>query len=200
MKARTAGLVALIAGALVISTATISSATVSSASSEATRSTGSVEQTAGTAAKRVKVNLTTSSPQLAACFPRARAKVTVDLTTATLGKDTFTISAGGLKPKTDFTVFLLEQSGAPFGAAEYIGDFTTDRRGEATNTFKLIVEEAFAFNGGTGARTDLGAIGFWFADPKDDDGCLGAGSPVTPFDGDGQAGVQMMNSGTALLP
>lgn len=195
MKARTAGLVALFAGALVVS-----SATISSASSEAGRSTGTVEQTSGTAAKRVKLNLTTSSPQLAACFPRAKAKVTVDLTTATLGKDTFTISASGLKPRTEFTVFLLEQSGAPFGAAEYIGDFTTDRRGEATNSFKLIVEEAFAFNGATGARTDLGAVGFWFADQADDDGCLGAGSPVTPFDGDGQAGVQMMNSGTALLP
>jgi hypothetical protein len=38
------------------------------------------------------------------------------------------------------------------------------------------------------------------ADEKDDDGCLGAGSPVTGFDGDGKAGVQLLNSGTALLP
>ena len=124
----------------------------------------------------------------------------VDLTTNTEGFDTFTIAAAGLKPRTDFTVFLLQQSGAAFGAAEYIGDVTTDKRGDAVNAFKLIVAEAFAFNNAVGSRTDLNAIGVWFADEKDDDGCLGAGSPVTGFDGDGQAGVQMMNSGNAILP
>ena len=85
--------------------------------------------------------------------------------------------ASGLKPKTDFTVFLIEKAGAPFGAAEYIGDFTTDRHGKAANTYNLIVEEAFAFNNETQARKELNSVGFWFADPKDDDGCLGRGQP-----------------------
>jgi hypothetical protein len=186
MKARTA-LIPLASAALILGSATTGSA---------------APQTAASAAPshQIKASLVTSTPALAACFPHAKAKVTVDLTTSTKGKDTFTISASGLKPKTDFTVFLLEKAGAPFGAAEYIGDFTTDRRGEATNSYKLIVEEAFAFNNETHTRTDLNSVGFWFADPKDDDGCLGANSPVTGFDGDGQAGVQMMNSGTAVLP
>jgi hypothetical protein len=146
------------------------------------------------------VRLLPSSPALAHCFPHASAKVDVRLTTDTLGKDRFTIKAKGLKPWTDFTVFLLEQSGSPFGAAEYIGDFTTDGHGKATNRYDLIVEEAFAFNNATHARTDLNSVGVWFADEKDDDGCLGANSPVTGFDGDGAAGVQMLNSRAALLP
>ena len=149
---------------------------------------------------RAQLTLKPSTPKLQACFPKAEAKVTVDLTTATKGFDTFTITAKGLRPKTDFTVFLLEQSGSPFGAAEYFGDFTTNAKGEGVGQFRLIVEEAFAFNNVTQQRTDLNAVGVWFADEKDDDDCLGAGSPVTGFDGDGKAGVQMLNSGTALLP
>ncbi len=188
MKIHTAGLATLISGALILGTAAMSTA----AQQEAAARPGAPE--------RVKIALGPSSQPLARCFPKARARVKVDLTTNRMGFDTFTIAATGLKPKTDFTVFLLEKSGAPFGAAEYIGDFTTDKRGNAANTFKLIVEEAFAFNNATGSRTDLNALGVWFADEKDDDGCLGVNSPVTGFDGDGKAGVQMLNSGTALLP
>jgi hypothetical protein len=156
--------------------------------------------TAATAAPTVTVNLRTSSAQLSRCFPNARSQVTVLLTTDTLGKDAFTIRAWGLRPQTDFTVFLIQKATPTFGAVEYIGDFTTNKQGRAVNTFALIVEEAFAFNNTTGPRIDLNSIGFWFADPKDDNGCLGKGSPVTGFDGDGSAGVQMMNSGSRKLP
>ena len=69
-------------------------------------------------------------------------------------------------------VFLVEKAESPFGAAEYIGDFTTDQYGNAANTYKLIVEEAFAFDNETGVRKDLNSVGIWFAD----DTCLGATS------------------------
>ena len=162
---------------------------------------GSATAQSGTApAPEAHLALKPSSAALAKCFPHAKAKVEVALTTDKIGKDRFTITARGLKPRTDFTVFLLQQAGAPFGAAEYIGDFTTDRWGKATNRFDLIVEEAFAFNNVTQARTDLNSVGVWFADEKDDDSCLGANSPVTGFDGDGKAGVQMLNSRAATLP
>ncbi|MCW2850522.1 MAG: hypothetical protein JWM84_186 [Nocardioides sp.] len=156
--------------------------------------------TSASAPARAQLELRPSSPALARCYPHAAARVTVDLTTDQVGKDSFTIGARGLKPRTDFTVFLVEKAAAPFGAAEYIGDFTTDRWGRANNRYDLIVEEAFAFNNETQARTDLNSVGVWFADPTDDDGCLGAGSPVTGFDGDASAGVQMLNSGMHLLP
>jgi hypothetical protein len=150
MKAHTMGLATLISGALILGTAAMSTAAPQ----------GTAAAAAATA--QAKIALAPSSQQLARCFPKARARVKVDLTTNTKGFDTFTITATGLKPKTDFTVFLLEQSG-PFGAAEYIGDFTADKRGNAVNAFKLIVAEAFAFNNATGSRTDLNAIGVWFA-------------------------------------
>jgi hypothetical protein len=89
-------------------------------------------------------------------------------------------------------VFLLEKAGNPFGAAEYIGDFTTDQYGNATNTYQLIVEETFAFSNETGSRTDLNSVEMWFADETSDDACLGANSSVTGFDGDGKVGAQML--------
>ena len=158
------------------------------------------QQSASRAAPTVTVNLQDVDPAAGEVLPEARSQVTVLLTTDTLGKDSFIIRAWGLRARTDYTVFLIQKAGPNFGAAEYIGDFTTNKQGQGVNVFTLIVEEAFAFNNATPARTDLNSIGFWFADPKDDDGCLGKNSPVTGFDGDGSAGVQMMNSGHARLP
>jgi hypothetical protein len=151
------------------------------------------------AAESVELALTPSSQQLADCMPDASLNVTVKPTTDKRGFDIFTIKGHDLPPNTDFTVFLIEQAGAPFGAAEYIGDFTTNAQGKGQNTFKLIVEEAFSstlVNGGR-ARVDLNRVGVWFADPLGDDFCLGGGSPVTPFDGDNEAGVQAFNSANA---
>jgi hypothetical protein len=153
----------------------------------------------GPAPDHARLKLTPSSPALKACMPKARVAVNVDLTTDRLGFDTFRINAKGLPPSRSFTVFLLEQAGPPFGAAEYIGDFTTDRYGRAHNAFRLIVAEAFSSTivNGQRVRVDLNRVGAWFADPKDDDFCLGENSPVTPFDGDGEAGVQAFNSATS---
>lgn len=150
--------------------------------------------------KTLKLRMVPSSKKLAGCYPKAHATAYVALTTEQLGFDTVTIRASGLRPKTGFTLFFLEHAGQPFGAAEYFGDFTTDRYGYASASFRLIAEEAFALDVVRKTRTDLNSIGFWFADEKDDDKCLGADSPVTPFDGDAKAGVQMMNTGSYKLP
>lgn len=146
------------------------------------------------------LELTPSSAQLAACMPDASLEVVVRLTTDNAGFDRFQIRAHNLPPEREFTVFLIEQAGSPFGAAEYIGDFTTNKNGDAQNDFKLIVEEAFASTvvDGQRVRVDLNQVGVWFADPAEDDFCLGNGAgPVTPFDGDNQAGAQVFNSASA---
>ncbi len=150
-----------------------------------------------------RLDLTPSSPDLARCMPNARVKITVRSTTDTIGFDILRVRARHLAPNRDFTVFLLETAGAPFGAAEYIGDITTDARGNADNELHLIVDEAFSSTivNGQRVRVDLNQVGMWFADPADDDFCLGANSPVTPFDGDNEAGVQAFNSAnTQPLP
>ena len=99
---------------------------------------------------------------------------------------------------TDYTVFLLQQAGAPFGAAEYIGDLSTNSQGNGHAEFRLIVQEAFSSTlvDGKRVRVDLNRVGMWFADPKDDEFCL-PGSGATPFDGDNEAGVQAFNSANA---
>ena len=150
-----------------------------------------------------RLDLTPSSPELARCMPNARVKITVRSTTEQVGFDTFRVRARHLAPNRDYTVFLIETAGQPFGAAEYIGDITTDARGNAYNEFRLIVDEAFASTivDGERVRVDLNQVGMWFADPADDDFCLGPNSPVTPFDGDDEAGVQAFNSAnTRPLP
>jgi hypothetical protein len=146
--------------------------------------------------EEVHLSLTPSSPELADCMPHARVRVEVQLTTDQIGFDSFTVAARGLPRNTAFTVFLLEQADSPFGAAEYIGDIFTDGKGRAENTFRLIVAEAFSSTlvDGQRVRADLNQVGMWFADPADDDFCLGPDSPVTPFDGDDSAGVQAFNS------
>ena len=153
-----------------------------------------------------RLSLTPSSPQLAACMPNAKVKITDTSTVDQVGFDTFRVKARHLAPNRSFTVFLLQQAGAPFGAAEYIGDITTNAHGDAYNKFNLIVDEAFSStldSTGQRVRVDLNQVGMWFADPADDDFCAAAPGidKVTPFDGDNEAGVQAFNSAnTQPLP
>ena len=145
----------------------------------------------------LQFELTPSSQQLADCMPGASLIVNVKPTTDKKGFDTFNIKARNLPPDRSFTVFLLEQAGSPFGAAEYIGDVSTNSRGNGQSKFNLIVSEAFSSTVVNGARVrkELNRIGVWFADPADDDFCFGTdGGSTTPFDGDGVAGVQAFNS------
>jgi hypothetical protein len=150
-------------------------------------------------ANQQQIALTPSSAQLAACMPGAQLHVKVGLTTEEHGLDTFDIAARNLPPDRQFTIFLLQQAGSPFGAAEYIGDISTDADGNGHAKLRLIVEEAFSSTlvNGSRQRVDLNRIGVWFADPLADDFCVGVGSAVTPFDGDNAAGVQVFNSANA---
>ena len=185
----------LIGGALVMATA--ASSAVALGAAHTTRA-AVVRAHHAHEADEVSLGLTPSSPQLAACMPGARLNVEVELTTDQRGFDRFEIAARHLPPNRDFTIFLLEQAGAPFGAAEYIGDLSTNSQGNGHAEFHLIVQEAFSSTLVDGKRTrvDLNRVGMWFADPKDDEFCL-PGSGATPFDGDNEAGVQAFNSANA---
>jgi hypothetical protein len=129
------------------------------------------------------------------CFPNASATVTVLPTEEDRGVDTLLFKAKGLPPYTSFTVFLTELAEIPFGASEYIAEFTTNAEGRGSVRVDTVIQEAFAFDGNTKVRKDLNHVVVWFADPKDDDVCFGpGGGPTTPFDGDGQAGATVLSS------
>src|SRR4051794_6475222 len=62
------------------------------------------------------LRLDPSSSPLASCMPGARIDVYVDLATDAVGFDQIRIKGRHLAPDRDYTVFLLEQAEAPFGA------------------------------------------------------------------------------------
>jgi len=183
------------AAALMVGMTTAASGSAAPAASQATPASAAASSSAPAS---VSLSLTPSSAQLAKCYnPKAKVRIKIDLTTDDVGFDRFNVFATKLPPNRAFTVFLLQQADFPFNAAEYIGDIFTDEHGNATNTFELIVAEAFSSSvlNGQRVRSELNEVGMWFADPADDDFCLGAGQgPVTPFDGDNSAGVQAFNS------
>src|SRR5207248_11362107 len=140
-----------------------------------------------------RFNLVPASGPIAACLPNAAATVTVFPREDVRGVDTLDLHAHGLRPNTTFAVFLTEMPVPPFGAVQYIGDFTTNAAGRGSLRVVVIIDEAFAFNNITGVRTPLNHIVFWFADPNDDEDCV-PGSAHEHFDGDDQSGVAAVSS------
>src|SRR3954447_21360343 len=98
-----------------------------------------------------------------------------------------------LPANTDFTLFVITTPNAPFVPAWYQGDITTNAQGKGVvDVTGILDDETFILNpGGVAAQTDH--LGIWFADPAD---AVNAGCPgtVTPFDGDHNAGIQVLNT------
>jgi hypothetical protein len=133
-------------------------------------------------------------PRNAACLGSATGHVTVFHKEETLGVDTLHLRASGLPPNTDFAVFLTEADAfatPPFGAVEYIGDFTTNAAGVGSLKVDAIIMEAFALSAARD-RADLDHLVFWFADPDQVPACF-TFTPG-PFDGDGNSGPAAMSS------
>jgi hypothetical protein len=160
---------------------------------------GSVQ--ASDAEQMIQFSLVPAADVIANCFPNATAKVRVSRTADDLGTDTFTLTAKGLRPNTNFVVFLTELPAPPFGAVQYLADLSTNAGGKGSVEVKAIIEEAFSSQviNGQRIRKELNHVVFWFADPADADACFAPGTaPLTPFDGDGVAGPAAMSSKNAL--
>jgi hypothetical protein len=151
-----------------------------------------------------RFDLTPASPAIANCLPNATARITVFPKADSRGVDTLDVKAEGLPANTDFVVFLTQNPAAgapPFGAAQYIADFTTNRAGKGSVRVDAIILEAFssAVSNGVRSRAELNHVTIWFADPVGDDICFGpGGGPITPFDGDMQAGAAVLSSNDFL--
>jgi hypothetical protein len=119
----------------------------------------------------------------------------------------------GLPPNTDFDFFVIQVPKAPFGLAWYQGDIETNSQGVGHEIFigrfsieTFIVAPGAApapvvFNGpfpdaSTNPATNpvqLYHLGLWFNNPAD---AVRVGAPgtVTPFNGEHNAGIQVLNT------
>ena len=148
----------------------------------------------------ISFRLVPASAAVATGLPDATGDVTVLHKEDILGVDTLHLDASGLPAHTDFAVFLTSADAfatPPFGAVEYIGDFTTNAAGIGSLKVDAIIAEAFVSTlvgtPPTRVRADLDHLVFWFADPAQAKAACGL-TTITPFDGDGQAGPAAMSS------
>ena len=128
------------------------------------------------------------------------------------------VKVWGLPPNTDFDLFVIQVPNAPFGEAWYQGDIETNKDGVGYGEFigRFNIETFIVSNGNNvpappdpfhdpkripDATQNLAIgpiqiyhLGLWFNNPQD---VVKAGGPpnVTPFNGEHDAGVQVLNTG-----
>ena len=100
-----------------------------------------------------------------------------------------------LPPNTDFTLFVITTPKAPFVPAWYQGDLTTNASGNGVvDVTGIFSDETFILNPGVPpVPVEMDHLGIWFADPIDAANAGCSGTP-TPFDGDHNAGIQVLNT------
>lgn len=144
------------------------------------------------------------------CAPKATATVKIRPAGAVEIMD---VAVEGLPANTDFDFFVIQVPKAPFGVAWYQGDIVTDKNGRGRQEFVgRFNVETFAFAQGSapapvvfsGAFPDASLnpsfnpiqmyhLGLWFDSP---DAAQKAGCPatVTAFNGQHNAGIQVLNT------
>jgi hypothetical protein len=172
------------------------------------------------AADRTTLQFTmTVSSGAATCLPYATGSV-IDHSFGEF--ENLEVVVHGLAPNTGFDLFSIEVPNAPFGLAWYIGDINTDSTGKGVGNFVGRFNiETFVISTGVptaappnvfpsppavvpeatvGIKTNpvqLYHLGLWFNSAADAGkaGCL---TTATPFNGEHNAGIQVLN--TALYP
>ena len=142
--------------------------------------------------------------------PNAQGRVTVE----SVGPvELMEVKVWGLPPNTDFDFFVIQVPNTPFGLAWYQGDIETNRFGVGYGRFvgrfnietfivapgtapaPIVFNNAFP-DGSLNPKTSpihTYHLGLWFNSPLD---AVKAGGPgnVTPFNGEHNAGVQVLNT------
>jgi len=135
-------------------------------------------------------NLVKSAGAVSCLRATARGRVTI----SDLGPvQNMHVEVFALPANTDFTLFVITTPNAPFVPAWYQGDVTTDARGNGVvDVTGIFSDETFILNPGPTA-VQTSHLGLGFADPGD---AVNAGCPdtVTPFDGDHEAGIQVLKT------
>jgi hypothetical protein len=164
---------------------------------------------AGMAAPAQNITFAMTAAQ-ANCLQYATGRVTI----SSLGPvENMHVEVNGLPPNTDFDFFVIQVPKAPFGLAWYQGDIETDDHGNGVGDFTgRFNQETFIVALGAApapvlhhspipdAETNPPTgpvhtfhLGLWFNSPHD---AVQAGCPgtVTPFNGEHNAGVQVLNT------
>jgi len=127
------------------------------------------------------------------------------------------VTVTGLRPNTDFDFFVIQVPKAPFGLSWYQGDIETDASGSGHETFigRFSIETFIvapdkapapvvfddppfpdADENPKTAPVQIYHLGLWFNSPDDAkaQGCTGDMRVVTPFNGEHNAGIQVLNT------
>ena len=151
-----------------------------------------------------------ASAGVSQCLPAASGKVRIE---PGRNAEEMTVKVQGLPADTEFDVFVIQVPNLPFGMSWYQGDISTNRHGNgrarfvgrfnaetfvvAPNVAKAPVVHttpiADASSNPQTAPVHTYHIGIWFNSPED---ARKAGCPtaVTPFNGEHNAGVQVLNT------
>ena len=154
--------------------------------------TGMVPFANARAGESITFNMVKSAGAASCLKTTARGRVTI----SDLGPvQNMHVEVSSLAPNTVFTLFVTNTPAAPFVPAWYQGDITTNANGNGVlDVTGIFNHETFILNPGTPAvPVELDHLGIWFADPAD---AANAGCPdtPTPFDGDHNAGIQVLNT------
>jgi hypothetical protein len=151
------------------------------------------------------------------CLPKAYAKV-IDHTFGNF--ENLEVVVHDLAPNTDFDFFIIQVPNKPFGASWYMGDISTDSTGTGVGNFAgRFSSETFIISPGAtpapnefldppavvpeatnGVQTNpvqMYHLGLWFDSPADAAKAHCPSTP-TPFNGEHDAGIQVLN--TAKFP
>jgi hypothetical protein len=150
------------------------------------------------------------SPGAQTCLPEAKGRVTI----STLGPvETMHVEVSGLPRRTEFDLFVIQVPDVPFGLSWYQGDLETNAYGQGVGDFvgrfnqetfivapgsdvaPVIHDEPIpdaATNPQTGPVHTF-HLGLWFNSPEDA-ARAGCGDTVTPFNGEHNAGIQVLNT------
>jgi hypothetical protein len=144
------------------------------------------------------------------CLPNAKATVHIE---SEDGVEEMKVKVEGLPPHTSFDLFVLQVPKSPFGVAWYLGDINTNGKGKGSQRFiGRFSIETFSVAPGTapapvvfsGPFPDASLnppfnpiqqyhLGLWFNDPQDAQE-VGCPATVTPFNGEHNAGIQVLNT------
>lgn len=175
-------------------------------------SLGLLANSAALAAGRSMIFSMKVSPGAATCLPNATGRVTV----SSLGPvENMHVELINLRPNTSYDVFLIQVPNAPFGLSWYQGDIETNASGFGAGDFVgRFNDETFIIapgaapvpqpkHAGDAAWGTLNPIvskpihtyhlGVWFNSPADA-AAQGCPSTVTPFNGEHNAGIQVLNT------